>query len=125
MDRAEEVAAPYRLLADDEPAPFRVENEAGASPIVVICDHAGRRIPRLLGTLGLPESELKRHIAWDIGALGVASHLSMMLDATLIAQTYSRLVIDCNRPLDAPTSIASRSERTDIPGTFHTEWQQH
>jgi predicted N-formylglutamate amidohydrolase len=118
MDRAEEVAAPYRLLADDEPAPFRVENEAGASPIVVICDHAGRRIPRLLGTLGLPESELGRHIAWDIGALGVASHLSMMLDATLIAQTYSRLVIDCNRPLDAPTSIASRSERTDIPGNL-------
>jgi predicted N-formylglutamate amidohydrolase len=116
MDRIDGIAASRRLLADDEPAPFHVENENGASPVVVICDHASRRIPRALGTLGLTESELERHIAWDIGALGVASHLSALLDATLIAQTYSRLVIDCNRPLDAPTSITKRSERTEVPG---------
>jgi predicted N-formylglutamate amidohydrolase len=116
MDRIDEAAVSRRLLADDEPAPFRTENEQGASPFVLICDHAGRRIPRALGTLGLPVSDLDRHIAWDIGALGVASHLSTLLDATLIAQTYSRLVIDCNRPLDAPTSIATQSERTAIPG---------
>jgi predicted N-formylglutamate amidohydrolase len=105
-----------RVLADDEPSPFRVEREDGASPFFLICDHAGRRIPRSLGTLGLPDSELSRHIAWDIGASGLASQLSARLDATLIAQTYSRLVIDCNRPLTSPTSIATRSERTDIPG---------
>jgi predicted N-formylglutamate amidohydrolase len=116
MNPIEDAVKPCRVLADDEPAPFRVENADGASPFVVICDHAGRRIPRSLGTLGLPAGELERHIAWDIGALGVASHLSALLDATLIAQTYSRLVIDCNRPLDAPTSIAICSERTDIPG---------
>ncbi|HVT31853.1 MAG TPA: N-formylglutamate amidohydrolase [Rhodanobacteraceae bacterium] len=114
--RIEDAAGTVRLLAEDEPPPFHVENGAGASPFVVICDHAGRRIPRALGSLGVPASELERHVAWDIGALGVASHLSTLLDATLIAQTYSRLVIDCNRPLDAPTSIAIRSERTDIPG---------
>lgn len=105
-----------RLLAADEPAPFTVENEDGRSPFVLICDHAGRRIPRRLGTLGVAESELERHIAWDIGARGVASHMARRLDAILIAQTYSRLVIDCNRPLGAPTSITPRSERTDIPG---------
>src|SRR6187402_2537540 len=105
-----------RLLADDEPGPFRVEREHGASAFMLICDHAGRRIPRALGDLGLDESERSRHIAWDIGADGLASHLSARLDATLIAQTYSRLVIDCNRPLDSPTSITTRSERTDIPG---------
>lgn len=105
-----------RVLADDEPAPFSIEREAGQSPFVLICDHAGRRIPRALGTLGVADNELARHIAWDIGAHGLASRLAAILDAVLIAQTYSRLVIDCNRPLGAPTSIASRSEHTDIPG---------
>ena len=109
-------AAGAHLLADDEPPPFSVEREHGASRFVLICDHAGRRIPRALGTLGLDDAERSRHIAWDIGALGVARRVSARLDAVLIAQTYSRLVIDCNRPLDAPTSIARRSEETDIPG---------
>ena len=106
------------LLATDDPPPFRVEREHGRSPFFLICDHAGRRIPRTLGTLGLSDSELERHIAWDIGASGLASQLSARLDAFLIAQTYSRLVIDCNRPLTSPTSITVRSERTDIPGNL-------
>lgn len=105
-----------RLLADDEPPPFSVEREAGESSFLLICDHAGRRIPRALGTLGVPDAELTRHIAWDIGAHGLASYLAAILDAILVAQTYSRLVIDCNRPLGAPTSITKRSEHTDIPG---------
>ncbi|MGH8171928.1 MAG: N-formylglutamate amidohydrolase [Rhodanobacteraceae bacterium] len=106
----------FRLLAADDPPPFHVERENARSPFFLICDHAGRRFPRSLGTLGLPESELERHIAWDIGARGLASRLAERLDAFLIAQTYSRLVIDCNRPLTSPTSIALRSENTDIPG---------
>jgi predicted N-formylglutamate amidohydrolase len=109
-------AAQRRLLADDEPPAFSVEREHGRSPFVLICDHASRRIPRKLGTLGLSDSELQRHIAWDIGARGTASRMSEILDAVLIAQAYSRLVIDCNRPPGAPTSITPRSERTDIPG---------
>jgi len=104
------------LLAADEPLPFSIENASGASPFFLTCDHAGRRIPRSLGDLGLDESELQRHIAWDIGAAGVMSQLSRRLDAFAIAQTYSRLVIDCNRPFESPTLIALRSERTDIPG---------
>jgi len=116
MDRPIGDAHSRTLLAADEPPAFSVEREHGTSPFVLICDHAGRRIPRALGTLGLDDKELSRHIAWDIGARGLASHLSTRLDAILIAQTYSRLVIDCNRPLTSPTSIAVRSERTDIPG---------
>lgn len=104
------------LLAPGEPSAFSVECVDGVSPFLLICDHAGRRIPRALGDLGVPASELQRHIAWDIGALGVALHLSSLLDACLIAQTYSRLVIDCNRPLDVPGSIVVRSERTEVPG---------
>jgi predicted N-formylglutamate amidohydrolase len=103
-------------LAPDEPPPFIVENANGSSPFVLICDHAGKRIPRSLGDLGVASGELERHIAWDIGAAAVGSHLSKLLDAFFVRQTYSRLVIDCNRPLDAAGSIAVRSEATDIPG---------
>jgi predicted N-formylglutamate amidohydrolase len=66
----------------------------------------------------LPERELERHIAWDIGASGLARQLSKLLDAWLILQNYSRLVIDCNRPLTSPDSIATRSEDTEIPGNI-------
>ena len=88
---------PYSSSAEDVP-PVREYNAGGRSPFLLTCDHYGRLIPRVLGDLGLPESELTRHIAWDIGIAGVAEALSKHLDAHLIAQRYSRLVIDCNRP---------------------------
>jgi predicted N-formylglutamate amidohydrolase len=110
-----------RLLAPDEPPAFAIEREHGGSPFMLICDHASRRIPRALGDLGVPESELQRHVAWDIGAAGVASHLAAMLDAFAILQNYSRLVIDCNRPLDSSGSIVARSEATDIPGNANID----
>lgn len=105
-----------KLLYPDEPAPFTVLNREGTSPFLLICDHAGKRIPRRLGTLGLPPEEIDRHIGWDIGALPVAEQLSELLDATLISQTWSRLVIDCNRPPSVVSSIPLVSEATDIPG---------
>lgn len=108
--------AATRLLAPDEPAPFTIECAHGTSPFLLICDHAGRRIPRALGDLGVAVAEMERHIAWDIGAGDVASRLGAALDAFVIRQTYSRLVIDCNRPLDSAGSIVTRSEDTDVPG---------
>jgi len=105
------------LLLDGEDVPPVLElNGAGRSPFLLTCDHYGRAIPRALGDLGLPASELERHIAWDVGIAGVASALSKHLDAHLIAQRYSRLVIDCNRPPAAPSSIPRISEATVIPG---------
>ena len=89
---------------------------AGHSPFLLTCDHYGRLIPRALGDLGLPESELKRHIGWDIGIAGVAELLSKHLDAHLIVQRYSRLVIDCNRPPAVASSIPLISEATTVPG---------
>jgi predicted N-formylglutamate amidohydrolase len=91
-------------------------NAAGRSPFLLTCDHYGRLIPRVLGDLGLPESELVRHIAWDIGIAGVAERLAKHLDAHLVAQRYSRLVIDCNRPPHVASSIPIISEATTIRG---------
>jgi predicted N-formylglutamate amidohydrolase len=107
---------PERLLAADEPEPISVYNADGRSGFLLVADHAGNVIPRALGRLGVAETELQRHIAWDIGIAGVGRGLAEALDATLIQQNYSRLVIDCNRPLGAATSIPEISERTAIPG---------
>jgi predicted N-formylglutamate amidohydrolase len=104
------------LLAPDDPPAFTVGNENGASPFLIIADHAGRRMPRRLGQLGLTDADCERHIAWDIGAGAFADRLGRILDATVIRQTYSRLVIDCNRPPSAATSIVSISESTPVPG---------
>jgi predicted N-formylglutamate amidohydrolase len=81
-----------------------------------VCDHGGRRLPRRLGDLGLPEAELQRHIAWDIGISATTHILAEALDAFAIHQAYSRLVIDCNRDPGVETSIVTLSELTEIPG---------
>jgi predicted N-formylglutamate amidohydrolase len=109
-------ADPSLLLGKDEVPPVLEQNARGRSPFLLTVDHYGRLIPRALGDLGVPAGELTRHIAWDIGIAGVAEALSKQIDAHLIAQRYSRLVIDCNRPPDAPSSIALMSEATAIPG---------
>jgi predicted N-formylglutamate amidohydrolase len=93
-----------------------VENGEGRGGFVLVCDHASNRLPVRLGALGLDAPSLESHIAWDPGALGVARALSRRLDAPLLFSTVSRLIIDCNRPLDAPDLVAATSETTAIPG---------
>ena len=93
-------------------------NEGGASPYVLLCEHASNHIPASYAGLGLPPRDLQRHIAWDIGAADLARELSRRLDAPLFLSGYSRLLIDLNRPPGAPTSIPVRSEDTGIPGNL-------
>jgi predicted N-formylglutamate amidohydrolase len=109
-------AASENLLAEDEPSPVRLLRETAASDLLLTADHAGRIIPRRLARLGVPESELGRHIAWDIGIAAVTEQLSVALDAMAVLQTYSRLVIDCNRDPSVPSSMPEVSETTPIPG---------
>jgi len=104
------------LLQEDEESPLITVNGQGRSPYVLICEHASRLMPKRLGSLGLPEAELSRHIAWDIGAENVARVLSRLMDAPLVLQRYSRLAYDCNRPPEAPDAIPEVSELTSIPG---------
>ena len=97
-------------------APVRTVNAAGQGPFAIVVDHASNRIPARYANLGLPPSELVRHIAWDPGALGVSLRLSDLLDAPVVHSTVSRLVIDCNRELHVNDLIPEISEYTVIPG---------
>lgn len=98
--------------------PVRITNRSGSGPYVIVCEHASNHVPAQFGTLGLTGSDLVRHIAWDPGALPVARLLADALDGTLVESCVSRLLIDCNRPLDAPDLVPETSERTTIPGNF-------
>lgn len=104
------------LLRPDEGSPAILHNEEGASPIVLVCEHASNVIPSALGKLGLTAEDLQRHIAWDIGAEATARTISQMLDAPLVLQRYSRLVYDCNRPPEAESAMPELSEVFEIPG---------
>jgi predicted N-formylglutamate amidohydrolase len=93
-----------------------VRNPGGASPILLIGDHAGREIPASLRGLDLPASALDLHIACDIGVAALGARLADALGATFIAQHYSRLVIDCNRDPARPDAIAEISDGVAVPG---------
>jgi predicted N-formylglutamate amidohydrolase len=106
------------------PAAVEIVNAQGTSPVVLLCPHASNYIPPRYGNLGLPPSELDRHIAWDIGAASVTRKLAAILDAAAFLGTYSRLLIDLNRPLDSDSSIVARSEATDIPANVSITTQE-
>ena len=106
------------LIEPDEGEAFVVHNLGAAAPFVFIVDHAGRAVPRALNRLGLPPEAFERHIAWDIGALDLGRALAARFDAALLAQRWSRLVIDCNRDPDRADAIPEVSDGTPIPGNI-------
>ena len=103
------------LLRPDDPPPFSVFNEQGQAPLLLLCDHASKAVPQALGDLGLPASELARHIGWDIGGLDAAIELAKALDAPLVSSGFSRLVIDCNRWPGGEGSTPEISDETVVP----------
>lgn len=109
---------PATLLSARDPLPVVTVNADGRSRFVLSCEHAGRVIPERLGDLGVAQPDMDRHIAWDVGAEGVSRRLSALLDAPLVLQRYSRLVIDCNRPFDAPDCFPEVSDGTPVPGNL-------
>jgi predicted N-formylglutamate amidohydrolase len=104
------------LLGPDDPQPFTVFHRDATTPVLFLCDHASRVVPRSLDNLGLPDAELSRHIGWDIGAAAVALLLAEAFKARLVTSGYSRLVIDCNRRPGYPSSIPPISDGTVVPG---------
>ncbi len=109
---------PFRptLISGDEPPPHSLVNGEGSAPFLLLCDHAGNLMPRTLGTLGVSEADLQRHIAYDIGSRALALFLSERTDAPLVMANYSRLIVDPNRHPRTPSSIPLASEDVVIPG---------
>lgn len=124
MAQDEASAAPHLSPAEPDPPPFDVVNQEAASRTVLLCDHAGRAIPHSHGTLGLDETMLYRHIAWDIGAGDVTRRLADLIDAPALLANYSRLYIDPNRKLDHPASILAQSDGIDVPGNASVDAQE-
>lgn len=98
------------------PDPIEVLNEGGPSPIVLVCEHASNHVPDQYDGLGLRPADLVDHIAWDPGAAALTRALSDRLSAPAFLGTYSRLLIDLNRPIHVPSAMPKQSEATDIPG---------
>jgi predicted N-formylglutamate amidohydrolase len=113
---ADSPAGANRLTSLDDLPPVVVTNRGGRSPFLLLGDHAGRAVPRALGDLGVSMADMDRHIAWDIGIAATGERLAVALDACFIRQTYSRLVIDCNRKPDAPDLAPAVSDGIPIPG---------
>jgi predicted N-formylglutamate amidohydrolase len=109
--------APNRIMNDDPP-PVTVDNASGTSPLLIVADHAGNYLPPRLQQLGLSDTESASHIAWDIGIGAVCTLMGTALDAVVIRQNYSRLIIDCNRVPGSAESIVGLSERTQVPGNI-------
>ena len=107
-------ASPWELALRDAPA--AVHNRDGRGGVLLLCEHASAHIPEAFAGLGLSAADRLRHIAWDIGALALARGLADALDAPLVHATYSRLLLDLNRPPGAADAIVERSEGTDVPG---------
>ena len=104
-----------RRLGPSDPSPVIAYRLGSPAPFVITCDHAGRAVPAALGDLGLPAAAFERHIAWDIGAGALSRRLGDALDACVIQQAYSRLVIDCNRHPGRTDSIPALVDETEIP----------
>jgi predicted N-formylglutamate amidohydrolase len=101
--------------------PFHIEGERRPGRWLVTCDHASNRVPDWVngGDLGIPATDMARHIAWDVGAAGVVSELGRLLDSPVILSDFSRLVIDPNRGEDDPTLVMKLYDGTIIPANRH------
>lgn len=103
------------ILSPDDPDPVEIVNRSGSSEFVLTCEHAGRAIPAGLNPVGVSPDDMNRHIAWDIGAGALARAMAARMDAPLVLQRYSRLIVDCNRPFDAPDCFPEISDGTGVP----------
>lgn len=97
---------PFTIIGADRPARW-----------LIVCDHATNLVPASVGggSLGVSSDDMARHIAYDVGALGVSEALAERLDAPLIHSNFSRLVIDPNRGEDDPTLLMRLYDGTIIP----------
>lgn len=104
------------LIGPGDPPPYSIINEHGSGQVLLVGDHVSNSIPAAMNRLGLDESILQQHIAYDIGTRKLINHLSQHLDAPAVLAGYSRLVVDLNRSLEDPSIIPEISDSIPIPG---------
>lgn len=107
---------PSELLTSGDPDPVDRACVNGGNQGLLVCEHGGREIPRRLNNLGLHDSVMEEHIAYDIGAEATARLIAPQLAVPLLVQRFSRLVIDCNRPPSASDAMPSLIHGTTVPG---------
>ena len=102
---------------------YEIIGEKRSSRWLVTCDHAANTVPDWVGggSLGISDADMNRHIAYDVGAAGVAKRLGELLDAPVILSNFSRLVIDPNRGEDDPTLLMKLYDGTIIPTNRHAD----
>jgi predicted N-formylglutamate amidohydrolase len=102
------------MAVDVYTAPFHVF-PGSQRVFLVLCDHASNAVPERYGSLGLGTHELEQHIAWDVGARGVALALARKLACPAVLGGTSRLLVDRNRDIHDATSILAESDNTIVP----------
>ncbi|MFN7224257.1 MAG: N-formylglutamate amidohydrolase, partial [Paracoccaceae bacterium] len=99
---------------------FEILGAERSGPWLVTCDHATNRVPEWLGgSLGISAEDMSRHIAFDVGARGLAIALGEALNSPVLCSDFSRLVIDPNRGEDDPTLVMKLYDGTIIPANRH------
>jgi predicted N-formylglutamate amidohydrolase len=103
-------------MTDDAEA-VEIHGAGRAARWLITCDHASNRVPGWVagGDLGLPAADMGRHIAYDVGAAGLARALADRLGATAVLSRFSRLVIDPNRGEDDPTLVMRLYDGSIVP----------
>lgn len=114
-----------KILLESDGLPVTVTNPDGASPILLVCEHASKTIPNNLDNLQLDTQTANSHVAWDPGALAVTKLLGEAFDATTITANFSRLVYDCNRPPEAAGAMPKKSEVYEITGNLDISETEH
>ena len=112
------------FLAAHEPPPCTVLNCDAKTPIILVCDHASRRLPASLGDMGLDPPARRCHLAVDIGAGTLTRQLAASLSVTAVLCEYSRLVIDCNRQLLDPSAFLEFGDGIVVPGNRNLRQEQ-
>ncbi len=101
---------------------FTISGENRPGRWLVTCDHATNRVSDDLGgSLGISDADMARHIAYDVGAAGLARALGEALDSPVICSDFSRLVIDPNRGEQDPTLVMKLYDGTIIPANRHVD----
>jgi predicted N-formylglutamate amidohydrolase len=116
--------APRPVFAAEEAESFRILPGRLDLGLLLLCDHAANALPSDYGSLGLPSDQLKRHIAYDIGAAAVTQRVAAAFEAPAIMTRFSRLLIDPNRGTDDPTMIMRLSDGAVVPGNRHIDDQE-